>query len=51
MPHSYILEGLLKNLFQATQVIASHPLESLPDVADDIDEEIESLKKKNLFKL
>ena len=42
MPHSHVLSGLLKNVLQATQIVKSHILETLPN-ADEIEEEAEDL--------
>lgn len=50
MPHSNVLSGLLQNLSQATQIVASHPLETLPEVnLEDNEEETEYLKKKKII--
>ena len=49
MPHEHVLAGLLKNLLQATQIVSSHPLESLPDVAEELDDEAEYTKKKRFI--
>ena len=48
MPHEHVLAGLLKNLSQATQVVASHPLENLPDVIEE-DDEADLIKKKKII--
>jgi hypothetical protein len=45
MPHSHVLSGLLKNVLQATQIVKSHILETLPN-AEEIEEEAEFSKKR-----
>ena len=49
MPHENLLNGLMKNLLQASQIVISHPLESLPDVEEGNDEEAEFTKKKKII--
>ena len=48
MPHSHVLSGLLKNVLQATQIVKSHILETLPN-AEEIEEEAEFSKKKKIL--
>lgn len=49
IPHSHVLSGLLRNLTQASQIISSHPLESLPDTVEEVEEETEILKKRKII--
>ena len=49
MPHSHVLAGLLKNLSQASQIISNHPLESLPDTIEEVQEENEGLKRRKII--
>ena len=49
MPHENVLSGLMKNLLQASQIVTSHPLETLPDVEEANDEDAEFTKKKKII--
>lgn len=45
----HLLNGLMKNLNQASQIVTSHPLENLPDLDETIDEEAEYSKKRKII--
>lgn len=50
MPHKNLLTGLLKNLIQAQLIISKHPLDSLPEPFEEVEEDLdETTKKKKIL--